>query len=80
MQLTALRAAADATIAAHEKAIALNPEYYAAWVNLGIAYRHMGDLDQAEECYVVVYCPSAVSSAALREHGFPEGQAHDAPA
>lgn len=41
----------DEAIDAHEKAIELNPDYYTAWVNLGIAYRHKGDLDRAEESY-----------------------------
>ncbi len=38
-------------IDAHQKAIELNPDYYKAWVNLSITYRHKGDLDQAEEKY-----------------------------
>ncbi len=41
----------DEAINAYEKAIELNPDYYKARVNLGITYRHIGDIDQAEENY-----------------------------
>ena len=39
-------------IAAHLKAIELDPEFHTAWVNLGIAYRLNGNLDEAEESYM----------------------------
>lgn len=45
----------DEAIDAHNKAIELNPDYYQAWVNLGIVYRHKGDLDQAEEYYLKAF-------------------------
>ena len=41
----------DEAIAAHEKAISINPDYYKAYVNLGITYRNKGDLARAEEYY-----------------------------
>lgn len=41
----------DEAIEEHKKAIEINKDYYVAWVNLGVAYRHKGDLDEAEKCY-----------------------------
>jgi cytochrome c-type biogenesis protein CcmH/NrfG len=41
----------DKAITAHKKAIELNPNYYIAWVNLGITYRLIGNFDEAEKSY-----------------------------
>jgi len=41
----------DEAIDAHEKALEFDPDYFQAWVNLGITNRHKGDLDRAEESY-----------------------------
>lgn len=38
-------------INAHQKAVSINPNYFQAWVNLGIAHRLAGDLNRAEESY-----------------------------
>jgi superkiller protein 3 len=38
-------------IFAHEQAVTINPNYFQAWVNLGIAHRLAGDLNRAEESY-----------------------------
>ena len=38
-------------IRAHQQAITINPNYFQAWVNLGIAHRLAGDLNKAEESY-----------------------------
>jgi len=45
----------DKAIEAHEKALEINPEYYEAWVNLGIVYRYIGNYEKAEECYNKAY-------------------------
>ena len=42
----------EEAIAAHRKAIDINPQYHEAWVNLGIVYRLKGDYEQAEACYL----------------------------
>jgi tetratricopeptide (TPR) repeat protein len=41
----------EEAVAAHRKALEINPRFHEAWVNLGIVYRLQGDYDQAEECY-----------------------------
>jgi Flp pilus assembly protein TadD len=41
----------DEAIAAHKKALDLNPNFHQAWVNLGIVYRIISDFDQAENSY-----------------------------
>jgi tetratricopeptide (TPR) repeat protein len=38
-------------IFAHQQAVSINPNYFQAWVNLGIAHRLAGDLNKAEESY-----------------------------
>ena len=42
----------DEAIAAHRKALEINPRLHEAWVNLGIVYRLTGDFEQAEVCYL----------------------------
>ena len=42
----------DEAIAAHRKAVEINPQFHEAWVNLGVVYRLQGDYDQAEACYL----------------------------
>jgi tetratricopeptide (TPR) repeat protein len=42
----------EEAVAAHRKAVEINPQYHQAWVNLGIVYRLQGDYDQAEVCYL----------------------------
>lgn len=41
----------DEAIARHEKALALDPTFHTAWVNLGIVHRMRGAYDDAERCY-----------------------------
>jgi tetratricopeptide (TPR) repeat protein len=36
-------------IAAHTKALEINPNHYKAWNNLGVAYFYLGHLDEAEK-------------------------------
>ena len=38
-------------IDAHKQSLIINPDYYIAWVNLGIVYRLIGRYDDTEECY-----------------------------
>ena len=38
-------------IFAHQQAVTIDPNYFQAWVNLGIAHRLAGDLNRAEESY-----------------------------
>ena len=38
-------------IFAHQQAVSISPDYFQAWVNLGIAHRLAGDLNKAEESY-----------------------------
>ena len=42
----------EEAIAAHRKAIDINPRFHEAWVNLGVVYRLRGDYEQAEACYL----------------------------
>ena len=42
----------DEAIAAHRKALQMNPAYHQAWVNLGVAQRFKGDMAEAERCYL----------------------------
>lgn len=41
----------EEAIEAQQKALEINPDHYQSWVNLGVVYRLMGDLDQAEASY-----------------------------
>lgn len=41
----------DGCIKYQEKALENDPEYFGAWVSLGVAYRKNGDRDKAMECY-----------------------------
>lgn len=43
---------ADEAVAAHRKAVQINPRYHQAWANMGIAYRMKGDTVEAERCYL----------------------------
>jgi tetratricopeptide (TPR) repeat protein len=42
----------EKAIEMHKKALEKNPDFYKAWVNLGIVHRLTGDFDQAEQCYL----------------------------
>lgn len=42
----------EKSIAAHKKAIEIDPTFHKAWVNLGIVYRLTDQFDEAEKCYV----------------------------
>ncbi|MGH7531459.1 MAG: tetratricopeptide repeat protein [Gemmatimonadales bacterium] len=42
----------DDAIAAHRKALEINPRFHEAWVNLGIVYRLLGEYDHAEQSYL----------------------------
>ncbi len=41
----------DESIIQHKKALDINKDYYEAWVNLGVTYRHKGNFEEAEKCY-----------------------------
>lgn len=43
----------EKAILEHKKAIEIDDKYYKAWVNIGIAYRQGGNLDLAEEAYLI---------------------------
>jgi tetratricopeptide (TPR) repeat protein len=39
-------------MAAHQKALEVNPQSYIAWTNLGATYRHNGNYPEARNCYL----------------------------
>lgn len=41
----------EKSIAAHQRAIEINPDFHKAWVNLGVVYRRCDQFDDAERCY-----------------------------
>lgn len=45
----------EKAIRMHKKATEANPDFYEAWVNLGIVYRLTGDFAEAERCYAKAY-------------------------
>ncbi|MCH5193541.1 MAG: tetratricopeptide repeat protein [Oscillospiraceae bacterium] len=57
----------DGCIKYQKKAIEANPEYFGAWVSLGVSYRKTGDKDKAMECYktALEYDPQNSNSAPL---------------
>lgn len=57
----------DGCIKYQLKALDNDPEYFRAWVSLGVAYRKTGDRDKAMECYetALEYDPQNANSAPL---------------
>ncbi|MDE6762254.1 MAG: tetratricopeptide repeat protein [Oscillospiraceae bacterium] len=49
------------------KCVDADPEYFSGWVNLGVAYRKIGERDRAMECYrtALQYDPHNTDSAEL---------------
>lgn len=41
----------EEAISAYEKSLEINPDYYIAWVSLGVAYRNLDDYEQAQFHY-----------------------------
>ncbi|MDE6132659.1 MAG: tetratricopeptide repeat protein [Oscillospiraceae bacterium] len=41
----------EKALAYQEKCTALAPEYFKAWVNMGVAYKRLGNSEKAYECY-----------------------------
>ena len=57
----------DGCIKYQKKSLENNPEYFGAWVSLGVAYRKTGDRDKAMECYetALKYDPQTNASSSL---------------
>lgn len=57
----------ESSIEYHLKCLEEDPEYFDGWVNLGVAYRKLGNNDKAMTCYEVAlnYDPKNESSALL---------------
>ena len=57
----------DGCIKYQKKSLENNPEYFGAWVSLGVAYRKTGDRDKAMECYetALKYDPHTAASSSL---------------
>ena len=69
----------EKAIAYQEKCTRIAPNYFKAWVNMGMSYKHMGEKDKAFECYETAlqydpqnYAPFYISlGASYIERGKP---------
>ena len=41
----------ESSLAAHSKAVGINPELFKSWVTIGVCYRKLGDTEKALEAY-----------------------------
>lgn len=42
----------DNSLESYSKSVEINPDFYRAWVNMGIVFRLLGEFEKAENCYL----------------------------